>query len=286
MIRDTIAGLGPKVLASRMVRDYVTTLYTPAAASTHAVTDGGAAVLASWKRKVRAAWPGVAVDHVESLDADQIEVGSKIHVTTLVRLGELTPGRRRGAADHRADGQRRAALRPAGQPVPRRGARSMADCAATRAGSRPSAPERSATRSGWCRTTRCWPARPRWAWPLFRPSCRRHHRRTTPRRASCQQPDGLQAAEPLGSARDLAGRLAGPAGSVEPQVVELGDRRRVVAAVGDQTDPRRRRRPRRSTPRPRSSSGRRGWWPPGTGARPPGCGCGPAVARPSRPGCR
>ena len=91
MIRETIAGLGPKVLASRMVRDYVTNLYTPAAASTHAVTDGGAAALASWKRKVRAAWPGVAVDHVESLDADQIEVGSKIHVTTLVRLGELSP---------------------------------------------------------------------------------------------------------------------------------------------------------------------------------------------------
>jgi glycogen phosphorylase len=91
MIRDTIAGLGPKVLASRMVRDYVTTLYTPAAASTHAVTDGGAAALASWKRKVRAAWPGVAVDHVESLDVDQIEVGSKIHVTTQIRLGELSP---------------------------------------------------------------------------------------------------------------------------------------------------------------------------------------------------
>ncbi len=91
MIRDTIAGLGPKVLASRMVRDYVTSLYTPAAASTHAVTDGGAATLARWKRKIRAAWPGVAVDHVESLDGDQIEVGGKIHVTTLIRLGELSP---------------------------------------------------------------------------------------------------------------------------------------------------------------------------------------------------
>jgi starch phosphorylase len=90
MIRETIAGLGPKVLASRMVRDYVTNLYTPAAASTHAVTDGGAAALASWKRKVRAAWPGVAVDHIESLDGDQIEVGSKIHVSALVRLGELS----------------------------------------------------------------------------------------------------------------------------------------------------------------------------------------------------
>ena len=48
MIRETIAGLGPKVLASRMVRDYVTNLYTPAAASAADVeaAPGGAAALA------------------------------------------------------------------------------------------------------------------------------------------------------------------------------------------------------------------------------------------------
>jgi len=93
MIRDTVAGLGPKVLASRMVRDYVTQLYGPAAASTHAVesADGGAEGLALWKRRVRSAWEGVKVDHVESLDADQLEVGAKLHVSALVRLGELTP---------------------------------------------------------------------------------------------------------------------------------------------------------------------------------------------------
>jgi len=93
MIRETIAGLAPKVLASRMVRDYVTNLYAPAAASTHSVddADGGAEALASWKHRVRAAWEGVAVDHVESLDGDQIEVGAKIHVSALVRLGELSP---------------------------------------------------------------------------------------------------------------------------------------------------------------------------------------------------
>jgi starch phosphorylase len=93
MIRDTIAGLGPKVLASRMVRDYVTDLYAPAAASVHAVDEsqGGAEALATWKRRIRSAWDHVAVDHVESLDADHIEVGAKIHVSALVRLGELSP---------------------------------------------------------------------------------------------------------------------------------------------------------------------------------------------------
>jgi glycogen phosphorylase len=93
MIRDTIAGLAPKVVASRMVRDYVTDLYTPAAASSVSL-DGaksGAIALASWKRKVRAAWSTVAVEHVESLGGEQIEVGTKIHVSALVRLGELSP---------------------------------------------------------------------------------------------------------------------------------------------------------------------------------------------------
>ena len=31
------------------------------------------------------------VEHVESLAGDQVEVGTKIHVSALVRLGELTP---------------------------------------------------------------------------------------------------------------------------------------------------------------------------------------------------
>jgi glycogen phosphorylase len=93
MIRDTIAGLAPKVVASRMVRDYVTNLYTAAAASGVALdgAKGGAIALASWKRKVRDAWSAVAVEHVESFGGEQIEVGTKIHVSALIRLGELSP---------------------------------------------------------------------------------------------------------------------------------------------------------------------------------------------------
>lgn len=93
MVRDTVAGLGPKVLASRMVRDYVTNLYTPSATSSRLIDEapGGASALAAWKHRVRQAWPGVVVEHVESLDGEQVEVGAKIHVSALVRLGDLTP---------------------------------------------------------------------------------------------------------------------------------------------------------------------------------------------------
>ena len=89
-MRDTVAGLGPKVLASRMVRDYVGELYVPATVSARQVASG-AADLATWKDRVRKAWPQVAVDHVESLAGDAVEVGTEIHVSALVRLGELTP---------------------------------------------------------------------------------------------------------------------------------------------------------------------------------------------------
>jgi starch phosphorylase len=93
MIRETIAGLAPKVVASRMVREYVTNLYTHASASSLALDSwtGGATSLANWKRRIREGWPSVAVEHVESLGGEQVEVGTKIHVSALVRLGELAP---------------------------------------------------------------------------------------------------------------------------------------------------------------------------------------------------
>lgn len=92
MMRDTIAGLGPKVMATRMVRDYVTELYTPAAASAAQVRDDAvAADLAAWKRKVRAAWPGVVVNHIGTQLPDTVEVGSTNLFEARVDLNGLAP---------------------------------------------------------------------------------------------------------------------------------------------------------------------------------------------------
>jgi starch phosphorylase len=95
MMRHTLASLGPKVLATRMVRDYVTALYAPAASAARALGDGyaGAVELAAWKRRVRDAWPGVRVEHVESRGVDEVaEVGAPLAVTAHVALGGLAPG--------------------------------------------------------------------------------------------------------------------------------------------------------------------------------------------------
>jgi starch phosphorylase len=94
MVKHTLRSLGPKVLASRMVCDYVDTLYAPSAASAHALNADydGARELAEWKRRVNDQWPEVRVDHLESVGADDYhELGSPLRLRVFVSLGGLTP---------------------------------------------------------------------------------------------------------------------------------------------------------------------------------------------------
>ncbi|WP_203137047.1 alpha-glucan family phosphorylase [Microbacterium sp. JZ31] len=94
MMRHTLESLGPKVLATRMVRDYVRGLYAPAAESARRLGAdfGGAVELSAWKRRVRDAWQGVRVEHVESHGVDEAaEVGAELSVQAHVALGGLSP---------------------------------------------------------------------------------------------------------------------------------------------------------------------------------------------------
>ncbi|MGV3563501.1 MAG: alpha-glucan family phosphorylase [Nocardioides sp.] len=94
MMRHTLKSLGPKVLATRMVRDYVRRLYAPAAGVARALNDdyAGARDLAAWKQRVRAAWSGVRVEHVESSGVgDAPEVGAVMSTRAFVALGALSP---------------------------------------------------------------------------------------------------------------------------------------------------------------------------------------------------
>ena len=78
-----------------MVREYVQRLYVPAAEAERAMTvddHEAARELAEWKERVRAAWPGVAVVHVESGGLDDTpQVGDELHVRAHVQLGTLSP---------------------------------------------------------------------------------------------------------------------------------------------------------------------------------------------------
>ena len=112
MVMHTVTTLGPKVRASRMVREYTERLYVPAARSGWALRDddfAGARELAAYKSKVREGWGDVHVDHVESSGVgDSPEIGETLHVGAYVSLGELSPDEvevqiAHGRTNHRGD---------------------------------------------------------------------------------------------------------------------------------------------------------------------------------------
>ncbi len=95
MVAHTLRTLGPRAQATRMVREYVTELYLPAARSSQALAVGdpqfaGARELAAWKDRVTKAWPGVGIEHVEADDSAQ-SPGARLVVRASVTLGELSP---------------------------------------------------------------------------------------------------------------------------------------------------------------------------------------------------
>ena len=94
MVRHTLQTLGPKVLATRMVRDYVEKLYAPAAASGRAMAAEdfrAAREISAWRDKVLTAWPGVRVLFVDSQVPNHAEVGGSLALRAEVTLNGLAP---------------------------------------------------------------------------------------------------------------------------------------------------------------------------------------------------
>jgi starch phosphorylase len=101
MVRHTIQTLGPKVLASRMVRDYTERYYLPAAASLRRTVtfdaDGQPAFdpareLADYRRRAFQAWRHIQITDVDSTGLPDTPVlGSKLTLTATVQLAGLGP---------------------------------------------------------------------------------------------------------------------------------------------------------------------------------------------------
>jgi starch phosphorylase len=96
MVRHTLQATGPKVLASRMVRDYVHQLYRPAAEASRLLAASyfaPARNLAQWRADVLRRWPDVRVVHVEAAGIGGApQVGSVLELRAVVDLGGLAPG--------------------------------------------------------------------------------------------------------------------------------------------------------------------------------------------------
>ncbi|BBZ29726.1 alpha-1,4 glucan phosphorylase [Mycolicibacterium madagascariense] len=99
MVRHTLQVLGPKVLASRMVRDYTEKYYAPAAQSLHRTIEevdgvpfGAAIELAAYCERARRSWPRVEITDVDSYGLpDTPLLGSELTLTATVQLDELGP---------------------------------------------------------------------------------------------------------------------------------------------------------------------------------------------------
>ncbi|OCB37011.1 glycogen phosphorylase [Mycobacterium malmoense] len=103
MVRHTLQTLGPKVLASRMVRDYVQQYYIHAAQSLRRIVgpaedgaDGGqfgaAREVAAYRRRAEQAWPTITITDVDSTGLPDTPVlGSKLTLTATVALDGLAP---------------------------------------------------------------------------------------------------------------------------------------------------------------------------------------------------
>lgn len=93
MVRHTLATLGPKVLASRMVREYVERLYVPAAHAVRELAVDGwaqAKAVAEWKAHIRQSWPQVRIEHVEIEGVSRsVQLGSDVTIRAYVSLGAL-----------------------------------------------------------------------------------------------------------------------------------------------------------------------------------------------------
>ena len=93
-VKRSIAKLAPFFNTDRMVKQYTTQYYVPAADHFTTLTepnlDKGLA-FAEWRAKLKANWPGVRISNVQTSGGDQITIGSAQHVTAVVTLGNLTP---------------------------------------------------------------------------------------------------------------------------------------------------------------------------------------------------
>jgi glycogen phosphorylase len=93
MIQGAWANLGPQVTAARMVRDYTTEMYEPAAADCRKLTSKSGAParqLAEWRTHVQASWPSVRITSLD-VDTSAADTGAERPVTVTIATDGLTP---------------------------------------------------------------------------------------------------------------------------------------------------------------------------------------------------
>jgi len=93
-MKGAISKLIPMFNTARMVHEYSERFYAPSIRLSHEMMDdslAGAVKLATWKQRVREAWPNVEIKELTTPSPSEIQVGEAMKVEATVQLGSLTP---------------------------------------------------------------------------------------------------------------------------------------------------------------------------------------------------
>ena len=92
-VRSSLVTVAPQITAARMVRDYVTELYLPAAGAASAFTTDPvlAEQFTAWKAGVQEAWPQISVSGVtlRGTEGTTVSTGAEVTLVADVELGTL-----------------------------------------------------------------------------------------------------------------------------------------------------------------------------------------------------
>jgi len=93
LAKRSIASLLPRFNSTRMVGEYVTTSYLPAAQQGRRYAANQFEVarsIAAWKARVRQSWPGVTIRRLNT-PKSRIQFGETVHMETAIKLNGLVP---------------------------------------------------------------------------------------------------------------------------------------------------------------------------------------------------
>jgi starch phosphorylase len=94
LMMSSIGTLCPRYNTNRMIREYTERFYLPAHSDHQILSANGDALAkehAALKKRIRAAWPNVRVEIVESNIPAEIHSGETVHFSARVFMGNLTP---------------------------------------------------------------------------------------------------------------------------------------------------------------------------------------------------
>ncbi len=90
-MKTSLATLGHQVMASRMVKDYTTDFYEPAARRADLMNVDEARALAEWKQRVRSSWSDVKIADIQFAGDEVADVGETHSVSAHIELGSIAP---------------------------------------------------------------------------------------------------------------------------------------------------------------------------------------------------